>query len=65
MRAFPVSGAEISIGCRVFTGTIRVRLALHISTLTKFNLVGGAHTLYLLFCRKEGGDIKVKSRTEI
>ena len=49
MRAFPVSGAEISVGCCIFTGAIRVRLALHIGTLTKFNLADFAHTLYSLF----------------
>jgi hypothetical protein len=62
MRAFPVSGAEISVACCIFTGAIRVRLALHISTLTKFNLADFAHTLYSLLTGKEGEDIKVKLR---
>jgi len=58
-----VSGAEISIRRGVLTRAVRVRLALHIRTLTKFNLAN-LH-LYSLFIRKEGKDIKVKTRAEL
>ncbi len=67
MRTFPVSGAEISIcGC-ILTGAIRVCLALHIRTFTKFkNLVLLFHTLlYLRWTGKDREDIKVKLRANL
>ena len=70
MRTFPVSGAEISICSRIFTGTIRVCLALNVCTLTKLNnLVDAAricHTLlYHILTGKESLDIKVNSNMPV
>ena len=70
MRSFPVSGAEISIRSRIFTGTIRVCLALDICTLTKFNnLIGAAgicHSLlYNILTGKDSLDIKVNSSMSV
>jgi len=70
MRSFPVSGAEISIRSCIFTGTIRVCLALDICTLTKLNnLVGAAgicHSLlYHILTGKGSLDIKVNSSMSV